>query len=99
MAHCVQVYRVTLANDEEKVGKHWGEGALTGEYIIKYNTQNYRNLQGLKAQETHLRRVDVKKGGMITLIEFMEALKNMEWVHNAKSAEEAFTPFVVDDIF
>jgi hypothetical protein len=99
MAHCVQVYREMLANNEEKVGKHWGEGALTGEYIVKYNTQNYRNLKGLKAQQTHLRRVDVKKSGNITLIEFMEALKSMEWVFNAKSAEEAFTPFVVDDIF
>ena len=61
----------------EKVGKHWGEGALTGEYIVKYNTQNYRNLKGLKAQETHLRRADLKKDGTLTLVQFMDALKNM----------------------
>jgi serine/threonine protein kinase len=98
MQHCVQTFRDMLVTNE-KVGKHWGEGALTGEYIVKYNTQNYRNLQGLKAQETHLRRADIKKSGLLTLVEFMGALKSMEWVYNGKSAEEAFTPFVVDDIF
>ena len=98
MAHCVDTYR-NMALSGERVGKHWGEAALTGEYIVKYNTQNYRNLQGVKAQASHLRRVDKKNTGLITLVEFIEALKNMEWVHNYKSAEEAHGKFVVDDIF
>ena len=60
----------------------------------------YRSLQGVMSCETHFRKVDVGGiSGQISLSEFTTALQSLGWVYNPRSAEEAFTQFVVEQVF
>lgn len=101
MTHCNAVFReYKLDPRGNKIGKHWGEAGLTGDYVINYNVQQYRSLQGVMSCETHFRKVDVGGiSGQISLSEFTTALQSLGWVYNPRSAEEAFTQFVVEQVF